>query len=123
MEPTIHRWGKTVEWANEFIRAHGRAQRQVGKPVVGEEYGWLSPEKRLEYLGAVSNSSRVEVVGGWQKIFVQERLGGDLYWQFGLQQGLSSGSSHDVRLSCFVHVRMWTDDHVLPGWVHDLFGE
>lgn len=61
-----------------------------------EEYGWFSAEGRLQNLRTTSNYSRVEVEGGWQKIAVEEKLGGDLFWQFGLQTGLSTGISTDV---------------------------
>lgn len=34
-------WTKTVEWTNQWIRDHAESQRQIGKPVVHEEYGML----------------------------------------------------------------------------------
>ena len=40
----------------------------------------MSPEKRLEYLGTVSNYTRLEVIGQWQEIMYEERIAGDLYW-------------------------------------------
>jgi len=40
----------------------------------------MSPEKRLEYLGTVSNYTRLEVVGPWQEIIYNERIAGDMYW-------------------------------------------
>ena len=68
----------------------------IGKPVIMEEYGWMSAAARLQNLGTVSNFTRVEVEGGWQNIVVQKRLAGDMFWQFGLETGLSTGISTDV---------------------------
>ncbi|EAQ84304.1 hypothetical protein CHGG_10708 [Chaetomium globosum CBS 148.51] len=87
-------WSKTVEWTDQWIRDHAAAGRQAGKPVVHEEYGWLTPDKRLEYTGKVDNRSRVEVLGGWQKTTVEEKLGGSMYWQFGYSD-YSYGRNHN----------------------------
>jgi len=88
-------WTKTVQWANQYIEDHATSQRNAGKPVIMEEYGWLSVAGRESNLGTTSNYTRVEVEGGWQAISVKEKLGGDLYWQFGLETGLSTGISTD----------------------------
>ncbi|KAI5779132.1 putative mannan endo-1,4-beta-mannosidase C [Geopyxis carbonaria] len=89
-------WSKTVEWGNTWVRDHAASQRKVGKPVVFEEYGWLTPAARLEYLNRTVDASetRVAVVGGWQKIAVEEKMAGDMYWQFGWG-GWSGGRNHD----------------------------
>lgn len=75
-------WSKTVEWTNQWIRDHAASGRKAGKPVVHEEYGWLTPAARLQYLGLVSNTTRLQAVGGWQKISLEEKMS-DMYWQFG----------------------------------------
>lgn len=36
-------WSKTVDWAVQWIKDHGKSMRAVGKPVVHEEYGKLLP--------------------------------------------------------------------------------
>ncbi|KAK0706188.1 glycoside hydrolase superfamily [Lasiosphaeria miniovina] len=87
-------WTKTVEWTNQWIRDHAAAGRRAGKPVVHEEYGWLTPEARLQNLGTVNNASRVDVVGGWQNISLAEKLAGDMYWQFGFS-GFSYGRNNN----------------------------
>ncbi|KAL4814478.1 mannan endo-1,4-beta-mannosidase C [Aspergillus spinulosporus] len=86
-------WSKTVEWTNKWIVDHARAGRRVGKPVVHEEYGWLSPQGRLDNLGTVSNITRLEAVGGWQRISLREKMP-DMFWQFGYS-GYSYGRNHD----------------------------
>ena len=95
-----HRWSKTVDWANQFIIDHATAQKQVNKPVIMEEYGWMTAAARLQNLGTVSNFTRVQVEGGWQDIVVQKKLAGDMFWQFGLETGLSTGISTDVSIGC-----------------------
>ncbi|KAL4777251.1 mannan endo-1,4-beta-mannosidase C [Aspergillus nidulans var. acristatus] len=86
-------WSKTVEWTNKWIVDHARAARRVGKPVVHEEYGWLSPQGRLDNLGTVSNITRLEAVGGWQRISLREKMP-DMFWQYGYS-GYSYGRNHD----------------------------
>ncbi|CBF69494.1 hypothetical protein AN6427.2 [Aspergillus nidulans FGSC A4] len=86
-------WSKTVEWTNKWIVDHARAARRVGKPVVHEEYGWLTPQGRLDNLGTVSNITRLEAVGGWQSISLREKMS-DMFWQFGYS-GYSYGRNHD----------------------------
>lgn len=85
-------WGKTVEWTDQWIRDHAVAGRKAGKPVIAEEYGWMTDEARQEYLGTVSNITRTQAVGGWQKIGLEEKMP-DLYWQFGYS-GYSYGRNH-----------------------------
>ncbi|RPA89549.1 glycoside hydrolase [Choiromyces venosus 120613-1] len=76
-------WSKTAAWGTQWVKDHAEAQEKVGKPVVFEEYGWLTPEARLEYLGKVSNQTRLEVVGEWQETSVKCKLAGDQFWQYG----------------------------------------
>ncbi len=89
-----HAGSKTAEWTQQWIRDHAKAGRKAGKPVVHEEYGWMTPKARLEYTGRVNNGSRLEVVGLWQNITVEEKLAGSMYWQFGYG-GYSYGKNHD----------------------------
>ncbi|BCS26741.1 glycoside hydrolase 5 family protein [Aspergillus puulaauensis] len=86
-------WTKTVAWTDQWIVDHAEAARSVGKPVVHEEYGWLTPEGRLDNLGTVSNITRLQAVGGWQNISLHEKMP-DLFWQFGFS-GYSYGRNHD----------------------------
>ncbi|KAH7106864.1 glycoside hydrolase [Auriculariales sp. MPI-PUGE-AT-0066] len=81
-----------LTWGPDWIKSHAALQRKVGKPVVFEEYGWLTPETRLEYLGKTSSVSRLEAIGLWQRTSIEEKLAGDQYWQFGVD-GLSFGQS------------------------------
>lgn len=84
---TIHTypdwWNKSLLWTDQWIRDHATSGRKIGKPVVHEEYGWLTSEARFENLGYIDNTSRVDVESAWQTIALQERLAGDMYWQFG----------------------------------------
>lgn len=87
-------WSKTTEWTDQWIRDHAAAGRKLRKPVVHEEYGWLTPEARLQNTGKVDNRTRVEVLGAWQKTMVAEKMAGSMYWQFGFS-GYSYGRNHD----------------------------
>ncbi|KXX78131.1 putative mannan endo-1,4-beta-mannosidase C [Madurella mycetomatis] len=87
-------WSKTAEWTQQWIRDHAKAGRKAKKPVVHEEYGWMTPEARLEYTGKVTNGTRLQVMGEWQRIMVEEKLAGSMYWQFGYS-GYSYGRNHD----------------------------
>jgi mannan endo-1,4-beta-mannosidase len=87
-------WSKTVAWTDQWIRDHAAAGRAAGKPVVHEEYGWMTAEARLSSLGRVENATRLEVIGRWQDIAVEEGMAGDMYWQFGYS-GYSYGRNHD----------------------------
>jgi mannan endo-1,4-beta-mannosidase len=93
-------WGKSVEWTVQWIRDHAAAGRKAGKPVVHEEYGWLTDAKRLEYLGTVSNRTRTEVLGLWQGVTREEKMS-DLFWQFGYG-GYSYGRNHDDGFTVFL---------------------
>ncbi|KAI7784999.1 mannan endo-beta-mannosidase c [Diaporthe eres] len=93
-------WSKTVEWTSQWIRDHAASGRAAGKPVVHEEYGWLTPEKKLEYLGTTSNVTRVEALGEWQAIGIEEGLS-DMYWQFGFSN-FSYGRNHDDGFTIFL---------------------
>ncbi|RYP07769.1 hypothetical protein DL764_002316 [Monosporascus ibericus] len=93
-------WSKTVEWTDQWIRDHAAAGRKAGKPVVHEEYGWMTNEARQEYLGRVSDITRLEALGGWQEITLEERMP-DMYWQFGYS-GYSYGRNHDDGFTIFL---------------------
>ncbi|KAL2860817.1 glycoside hydrolase 5 family protein [Aspergillus lucknowensis] len=93
-------WTKTVAWTDQWIVDHAAVAREVGKPVVHEEYGWLTPEARLENLGTVSNITRLEAVGGWQHISLEEKMP-DLFWQYGYS-GYSYGRNHDDGFTIFL---------------------
>jgi mannan endo-1,4-beta-mannosidase len=86
-------WSKTVAWTDQWIKDHAEAARAVGKPVVHEEYGWLTPDKRLEYTGVTDNTPRTEVLGNWQAISLEEGMS-DMYWQYGYSE-YSYGRNHD----------------------------
>ncbi|KAG8739854.1 hypothetical protein FRC10_005049 [Ceratobasidium sp. 414] len=103
-------WSKTPQWCDclntdclarinvpkfrvlNFTAQHGIAQKKIGKPVVYEEYGWLTPEARLEYLGTTSNYSRLDAIVPWQKAAIEYDLAGDQFWQLGVSN-LSFGRS------------------------------
>ncbi|KAI4664164.1 uncharacterized protein J4E79_003666 [Alternaria viburni] len=93
-------WSKSVEWANQWIIDHAEASRAVGKPVVHEEYGWLTDDKRQEYLSKTSNVTRLEAIGLWQATSLKEKMP-DMYWQFGYS-GYSYGSNHDDGFTIFL---------------------
>ncbi|KAH6621687.1 beta-mannanase [Chaetomium sp. MPI-SDFR-AT-0129] len=94
-------WSKTVEWTDQWVRDHASAGREAGKPVVHEEYGWLTPEKRLEYTGKVDNRTRVEVLSIWQKTTVEEKLAGSMYWQYGYSE-YSYGRNNDDGFTIYI---------------------
>ena len=87
-------WSKSVEWVNQWIRDHAESGRKARKPVVHEEYGWMTPEARLETLGQVRNETRLEAIGGWQETALREKMAGDMYWQFGYSE-YSYGRNHN----------------------------
>ena len=87
-------WSKTLDWTDQWILDHIEAGRKAGKPVVHEEYGWLTPEKRSQELGTSRPETRVEVLTRWQNLARQEKMAGDIYWQFGYS-GFSYGRNHD----------------------------
>jgi mannan endo-1,4-beta-mannosidase len=93
-------WSKTVSWTTQWIRDHAAAGRKAGKPVVHEEYGWLTPEKRLEFLGTTSGVTRVAALGEWQTVGIEEGLS-DMYWQFGYSN-YSYGRNHDDGFTIFL---------------------
>lgn len=93
-------WGKTVAWTDQWIRDHAAAGRRAGKPVLAEEYGWMTNEARQENLGTVSNITRSEAIGGWQRIGLEEKMS-DMYWQFGYS-GYSYGRNHDDGFTIFL---------------------
>lgn len=93
-------WSKTVEWTNQWIRDHAEAGRTAGKPVVHEEYGWMTDKARQEQLGKTADKGRIEVLGGWQAISIEEKIS-DMFWQFGFS-GYSSGRNHDDGFTIFL---------------------
>ena len=99
-------WSKTVEWTVQWIHDHGASQKKVGKPVVHEEYGWLTPDKRLEYLNKVTNVTRLEALGKFQAAGLEEKLS-DQYWQFGWN-GFSYGRNHNDGFTIYL------DEYALP---------
>jgi mannan endo-1,4-beta-mannosidase len=86
-------WTKTVSWTDQWIRDHAASGRAAGKPVVHEEYGWMTDEARLEYLGRVAEETRIEAIGLWQRTSLAEKMP-DMFWQFGWD-GYSYGRNHD----------------------------
>ncbi|KAK4454882.1 endo-1,4-beta-mannosidase [Podospora aff. communis PSN243] len=95
-------WSKTpLEWTTKWIRDHAASGRKAKKPVVHEEYGWMTPEKRMEYLGKTAPETRLQVVGKWQEVGLEEKLAGDMYWQFGYG-GYSYGRNHDDGFTIFL---------------------
>jgi mannan endo-1,4-beta-mannosidase len=42
--------------------------------VVHEEYGWLTDDKRQEYLSKTSNVTRLEAIGLWQATSLKEKM-------------------------------------------------
>lgn len=86
-------WTKTVSWSNQWIIDHAESGAKVGKPVVHEEYGWLTPEARKEYLNTTRPETRSEVLGKWQQIQAEKKMPG-MYWQFGYG-GFSYGKNHN----------------------------
>ncbi|KAL8408499.1 hypothetical protein RB594_007076 [Gaeumannomyces avenae] len=93
-------WGKSVAWTNQWIRDHAASGRKVGKPVVHEEYGWMTPGARKDQTGTTRPESRLEVIGGWQKIQIDEKMP-DMYWQYGYS-GYSYGRNHDDGFTIFL---------------------
>lgn len=55
--------------------------------------GWLTPDKRKEYVGTVVNTTRIEALGLWQQAALEEKMP-DMYWQFGYSD-YSYGRNHD----------------------------
>ncbi|KAI2466171.1 glycoside hydrolase family 5 protein [Annulohypoxylon bovei var. microspora] len=86
-------WTKTVPWTDQWIKDHAAAGREAGKPVVHEEYGWMTPEVREQNGIPAVNETRIEVEGGWQKIMLEEGMS-DMFWQYGFS-GYSYGRNHN----------------------------
>jgi mannan endo-1,4-beta-mannosidase len=76
------------------------AARKAKKPVVHEEYGWLTNDKRKEYLGTSSNRTRTEVLGLWHQASLKEKMS-DMYWQFGYS-AYSYKRNHDDGFTIFL---------------------
>ena len=95
-------WSKSpLEWTPKWIRDHAESGRRVGKPVVHEEYGWMTAEARLQYKGLVANETRAQVLGEWQRVMLEEKMAGDMYWQFGYSK-YSYGRNHDDGFTIFL---------------------
>ncbi|KAI0475270.1 glycoside hydrolase [Xylariaceae sp. FL0804] len=94
-------WSKTVPWTNQWIRDHAVAARRVGKPVIHEEYGWLTAAARASNDIAPSNYTRVQVESTWQAIALAERVP-DFYWQFGYC-GYSYGCNDDDGFTIYLN--------------------
>ncbi|GAB7361122.1 hypothetical protein MBLNU230_g1157t1 [Neophaeotheca triangularis] len=93
-------WSKTVSWTNHWIRDHAASMRVANKPVIHEEYGWLTNEARLDALNRTEEAGRVEVLSGWQALTRKYRMS-DMYWQFGYS-GYSYGRNHDDGFTIFL---------------------
>ncbi|KAI5923041.1 glycoside hydrolase family 5 protein [Camillea tinctor] len=96
-------WGKTPEWADAWIRDHALAAQAAGKPVVHEEYGWMTAAARAQNGIPAQQRTRVQVEGRWQDIMLEAEGGpmSDMYWQFGFS-GFSYGRNHDDGFSIFL---------------------
>lgn len=96
-------WSKTAAWTDKWVADHGKAQLQLNKPVLFEEYGWLHDDNKLAWLGVVGkpNETRVAVVGKWQEISLQYKMS-DMYWQLGVC-GLTTGCSSDDGFTIFMN--------------------
>jgi len=70
-------WWHTDSWGPSWITAHATAAKEVGTPVILEEYGSLTHANEAE----------------WQSTVLSTETAGDMFWQFGDQ--LSSGMTSD----------------------------
>lgn len=93
-------WSKTTDWVNTWIIDHAEAAREIGKPVVHEEYGWLTDDKRVEYLGKSDPTTREQVLSQWQETSLKEKMS-DMYWQFGFSN-YSYGKNHNDGFTIFL---------------------
>lgn len=93
-------WSKTISWTNQWIEDHAASMHAAGKPVVHEEYGWLTNEARLNALNRTEEEGRVEVLSQWQALTRKYRMS-DMYWQFGYS-GYSYGRNHDDGFTIFL---------------------
>ena len=85
---TVHlypdHWEKTREWGAEWIREHARDARELGKPVVIEEFG-LKDRRR-----------RDEVYEAWLAVAEEEGAGGTMLWLLtGKQENGTPYPDHD----------------------------
>lgn len=64
-------WGYSYSWGSEWIRQHDEAGREVGKPVVLEEYGAPFPGNHTPYYKP------------WQDAVLGSGVAADQVWQFG----------------------------------------
>ncbi|KAH6670359.1 mannan endo-1,4-beta-mannosidase [Plectosphaerella plurivora] len=94
-------WSKTVAWTSQWIRDHAAAGKTAGKPIVHEEYGWMTNEARQAALGKTAPETRLEVLGEWQAIHLEEEIAGGMYWQFGTNK-YSYGRNHDDGFTIFL---------------------
>ncbi|KAI5863845.1 glycoside hydrolase family 5 protein [Durotheca rogersii] len=106
-------------WVEAWVRDHAAAARAARKPVVHEEYGWMTPAARDQNgvpapapgEGGGANVTRADVVGRWQQVGREERVPG-LYWQFGFS-GYSYGRNHDDGFTIYL------DDEEARSLVYD----
>ncbi|KAI0835901.1 glycoside hydrolase family 5 protein [Hypoxylon sp. FL0890] len=61
-----------------WVRDHAAAGKKAGKPVVHEEYGWMTPEACAQNQISAVNATRMEAEGGWQRIMLEEQMS-DMY--------------------------------------------
>ncbi|KAF2119461.1 glycoside hydrolase superfamily [Lophiotrema nucula] len=92
-------WSKTVAWTDQWIKDHAEG-RKVGKPMLHEEYGWLTASKRQKYLGTSVDTTRAEALSLWQATSLREKMS-DLYWQFGFSN-YSYGRNKDDDFTIFL---------------------
>ncbi|KAJ1325908.1 mannan endo-1,4-beta-mannosidase [Microdochium nivale] len=94
-------WFKTLSWTARWIQDHAASGRAAGKPVVHEEYGWMTAKARWEQLGRIALQGRPQVVGDWQALMLKEKMAGDMFWQFGFSN-YSYGRNHDDGFTIFL---------------------
>lgn len=94
-------WFKTLSWTARWIQDHAASGRAAGKPVVHEEYGWMTAKARWEQLGRIALQGRPQVVGDWQALMIKEKMAGDMFWQFGFSN-YSYGRNHDDGFTIFL---------------------
>lgn len=79
----------------------------ANKPVVQEEYVWMTNEARHQYLDRAEDATRLEVIGGSISLtlvyYQLEADMSDMFWQFGYS-GYSTGRNQDMA-SPFICIR------------------
>ncbi|MCJ1429548.1 hypothetical protein MMC29_007463 [Sticta canariensis] len=65
-------WNYAYSWGDQWIQQHDAVGKALGKPIVLEEYGSVSP------------GNHIETEGPWQQIVLQNSsIASDSFWQFG----------------------------------------